>query len=177
MEEFVLMKPNLSFKDEIQAFRKEMLQAESSMDGTGRLRRMKDVKDWLAFNRRFEYKETVPDYFVPAEQFIYVRKDDQTIVGMIQFRHELNAMLRNFGGHIGYSIRPSERRKGYGKRMLKACLKRCQRHGLKQVLVTCKKDNEASRRTILANDGRYENTIDHHLEHAMIERYWIALHN
>jgi predicted acetyltransferase len=177
MEELILMKPDLSFKEEIQAFRLEMLLAESSMDGTGQLRRMENVANWLAFNQRFENEATIPKHFVQTEQFIYVRKTDQTIVGMIQFRHELNNLLKNFGGHIGYSIRPSERQKGYAKRMLGDCLDVCRNQGLQKILVTCKEENEASRRTILANGGQYENTVHHDLEDETIERYWITFHN
>lgn len=175
MEEFILIKPDLSFKEEIQAFRMEMLLQESSMDGTGQLRHMENISNWLAFNQRFENEATVPNHFVLAEQFIYVRQTDQTIVGMIQFRHELNNLLRNFGGHIGYSIRPTERRKGYAKRMFAACLDVCRKQKLQEVLVTCKEENEASRRTILANGGEYENTVYHDLENETIERYWITL--
>lgn len=175
MEEFILIKPDLSFKEEIQAFRMEMLLQESSMDGTGQLRHMENISNWLAFNQRFENEATVPNHFVLAEQFIYVRQTDQTIVGMIQFRHELNNLLRNFGGHIGYSIRPTERRKGYAKRMFAACLDVCRKQELQEVLVTCKEENEASRRTILANGGEYENTVYHDLENETIERYWITL--
>jgi predicted acetyltransferase len=83
MQDCILMKPDVSFAEEIQLFRMEMLLAESPMDGTGQLRHMHDSSEWLAFNQRFENEETVPDHFVPAEQFIYVRLEDQTIVGMI----------------------------------------------------------------------------------------------
>lgn len=177
MAEFILTKPDLSFKEEIQAFRLEMLLSDSSMDGTGQLRHMNNISNWLAFNQRFENEATVPEHFVLAEQFIYVQKNTQTIVGMIQFRHELNHLLRNYGGHIGYSIRPTERRKGYAKQMLASCLKMCKSQGFQKVLITCKEDNEASRRTILANGGEYENTVYHDLENVMIERYWIDLTN
>lgn len=175
MQDCILMKPDASFAEEIQLFRMEMLLAESSMDGTGQLRHMHDSSEWLAFNQRFENEETVPDHFVPAEQFIYVRLEDQTIVGMIQIRHRLNTLLQNYGGHIGYSIRPSERKKGYARQMLRDCLKICKKANLQQVLITCREDNEASRRVILANGGEYENTVYAESKDLTIERYWISL--
>lgn len=175
MNDCILLKPDLSFEEEIESFRLEMLLAGSSMDGTGRLRHKRHAADWLAFNECFENEETVPDYFVRSDQFIYARPTDQTIVGMIQLRYELNTALRHYGGHIGYSIRPSERQKGYAKKMLAACLEVCRESGLEDVLITCKTDNEASRRTILANGGEYENTIYHTQKELEIERYWIQL--
>ena len=175
VQDCVLVKPDDSFAEEIQMYRREMLLAKSSMDGTGQLRHMDDTSEWLAFNKRFENEETVPEHFVRAEQFIYIRPKEQTIVGMIQFRHRLNSLLRNFGGHIGYSIRPSERNKGYARQMLEDCLKICKETGLQKVLITCRKDNEASRRVILANGGEYEKTVYHELEDLTIERYWISL--
>lgn len=175
MEELILIKPDLTFEDEIQTFRLDMLIEGSSMDGTGQLKHMRRVPEWLAFNARFENKTTVPEKFVPAEQFIFVRKQDRKIVGMLQFRHELNDLLENFGGHIGYSIRPDERRKGYAKKMLAAALEKCVEQGLDQVLITCKTENEASRRTILANGGVYQNTVYHRGEDIKIERYLIPL--
>lgn len=175
MEELMLIKPDITFEEEIETFRLEMLIEGSSMDGTGQLRHMSHVLEWLSFNARFENEATVPNHFVPAEQFIFVRKQDRKILGMLQFRHELNDLLENYGGHIGYSIRPDERRKGYAKKMLAAGLNRCKEQGLEQVLITCKTDNEASRRTILANGGVYENTVYHRLDDLTIERYFIPL--
>ena len=69
-------------------FRLDMLLAESTMDGTGPLKRMSDIPEWLEFNERMEKKELIPDDLVTAEQFAFVRKSDQKIVGMIQLRHE-----------------------------------------------------------------------------------------
>lgn len=75
---------------------------------------------------------------------------------MIQFRHYLNEYLERYVGHIGYSVRPSERRKGYAKRMLADCIKICKLNGLEKILLACIEENEGSRRTILANGGAYE---------------------
>ena len=153
MGKCVLIKPELSFESDIQAFRKEMLDANSSMDGTGPLKRMNNIKQWLEFNQMCENKETVPENWVTCEQYIYVRESDHKIVGMIQFRHYFNEFLEKYGGHIGYSVRPDERRKGYAKMMLADSLNICKLYGLEKVLVTCIQGNEGSRRTILANGG------------------------
>ncbi|WP_163194075.1 GNAT family N-acetyltransferase [Clostridium thermarum] len=175
MDKCVLIKPVISFKSDIQAFRKEMIEANSSMDGTGPLRHMENIEEWLEFNKNCENKETLPDNLVTSEQYIYVRQADNKIVGMIQFRHYFNEFLEKYGGNIGYSIRPSERRKGYAKRMLADCLKNCKAYGLEKVLITCIRENEASRRTILSCGGIYESTVYCEPHGVYLERYCIYL--
>ena len=174
MEKMLLLRPNASYLDEVSAYRSEFLAAGSSMDGTGMLRQT-DAAEWLRLLPLYERPETVPKPLVPATQFIYVRESDRRLVGMLQVRHSLNEALRLFGGHIGYSIRPSERHKGYVSQMLKAALPFCKSLGLDRVLITCSKDNETSRRVILKNGGVYENTVQHPSENKELERYWITL--
>lgn len=175
MDKPVLIKPNLSHKDEILSFKKEMLDFGSDMDGTGALHRLDTVEEWLEMNKNLENKETVIDTWVECEQFAYLRKSDNKIVGMIQFRHYFNDFLENYGGHIGYSVRPLERQKGYAKQMLKDCMKICKEFGLDKILVTCDKNNIASKKTILANGGEYEKTVFFEPENIHLERYWIKL--
>lgn len=104
-----------------------------------------------------------------------VREEDRKIVGVIQIRHYFNAYLEKYGGHIGYSTAPSERRKGYAEMMLKMALPKCRELGMDKVLITCMKDNEGSRRTILKNGGIYESTVYEPNSGIYLERYWIVL--
>ena len=175
MEKLVLVKPNMTMSEEIMAYREEMLAAGSSMDGCGILRRAENPQEWMAFNERISRPETVPDGRVVSTQFILTDETGR-IYGMLQLRHELNEYLRRFAGHIGYSVRPCERRKGYAKKMLTMALKYCRDElKLSQVLVACLVENEASRRTILSCGGVFEEKAFEPMEHAWLEKYWIVL--
>lgn len=175
MESCMLMIPDITLADEICAYRKVFLDGGDSMDGTGSLRRRENPADWIADNVRCSRRETTPKNFVPATQFVYLREHDQMIVGMIQVRHEFNAYLAKYAGHIGYSVRPDERRKGYAAQMLHDVLPYCRAIGLERVLITCNADNEGSRKTILKNGGVYENTVYEPGEECGTQRYWITL--
>ena len=133
------------------------------------------MKEWIELNNKCEDKETVPENWVTCEQYIYVREIDNKIVGMIKFYHYLNEFLEKYVGHIGYSVRPNERRKGYAKGMLADCLNVCRQYSLKKVLIMCNQENEGSKRTILAKGGVYESTIYCENDNAYLERYWINI--
>lgn len=168
-----LMTPTAEFSDEIRSYREEFMQTGDSMDGTGALFCLETPEVWLDHTVMCSKRESVPENWVVATQFICVREEDQRIVGMIQVRHYFNEFLEKFGGNIGYGVRPSERGKGYAGDMLAQVLPYCREIGLERVLVTCKKENEASRRTILKNGGKYESTADAG-EGTILERYWIG---
>ena len=168
------IRPTEEYLDQVWAYKQEMAAADSSMDGTGPLRRVESAEEWLKYSRTCETIEK-SEKLVPATQFILVRESDNKLVGMLQVRHCFNAYLEKYAGHIGYSVRPDERRKGYAKAMLKEALKFCREElGLEKVLITCLTENEGSRRTILSCGGVYEYTIHEPDDNEDLERYWVS---
>lgn len=107
---------------------------------------------------------------------LYWVVDDGEVVGFLSFRHDLNEWLREAGGHIGYSVRESRRRRGYASAALRLGLERAREIGLDRVLVTCDDDNVGSYRTIEGADGVLQDVSDQSARgHAMLRRYWITL--
>ena len=176
METIKLILPSEEYLDQVRTYRQECFDADSSMDGCGPLRNTEDPVEWLADVRAYTDPATLPEGKVLATQFLTVRESDGTLVGMIQVRHYFNEYLEKYAGHIGYSIRPGERRKGYAREQLRLALLFCKETlGLDRVLITCNTSNEGSRRTILSAGGVYENTVHEPDRNVDLERYWIAL--
>lgn len=173
-DDIFLTTPSENYLEKIADYRDEFRQ-ENFMPGCGPLRTTHSLKKWLEKTASYSSEDTVPLNLVVSTQFICIRKIDGRLVGMIQVRHCLNDYLLNFGGHIGYSVRPSERRKGYAKEMLKMSLNYCREIGLEKVLIICAETNEGSRRTILSNGGIYENTVYESDKKENRQRYWIEL--
>lgn len=110
--------------------------------------------------------------FVPSTIF-FMTNESGRIFGALHIRHELNEELLLHGGHIGYGVRPSERRKGIATKMLSMALPIVKGLGINEALVTCDRDNYASAQTIIANGGTLENEVPE--EDRITQRYWIVL--
>ena len=175
MEKLILLRPTAEYAERIIECKKEYLAANSSMDGCGPLCRTDDPIEYIEKCSLEENPETCPATLVPATQFMLVKKEDDKVLGFLQIRHEFNDYLSKFGGHIGYSIRPSERNNGYAKEMLRMALPHCQEIGLDRVLITCAEGNIGSERTILANGGIYESTVYEPNSCRNMKRFWITL--
>ncbi|WP_239616820.1 GNAT family N-acetyltransferase [Cohnella mopanensis] len=123
---------------------------------------------WLLDN---ENGINLRDGWVPDSTFWLVSEENR-VLGAVNIRHELTEFLMNRGGHIGYGIRPSERRKGYATKLLKLSLEQAKRLGINKVLVVCDETNVASEKTIINNRGIPDsNFIEENGN--IIKRYWI----
>lgn len=145
--------PTIERKKDAIKYIKEFYKYKSRVNGAGGLDRyLNDYNGWL---KHLEMRRnTIPnEESVPSETYFLVRCNDNKIVGMVNIRLALNEKLRNGAGHIGYSIRPTERRKGYNKINLYLALKRCDEEGIEKVLMDCDKENPASARTMIALGG------------------------
>ena len=99
--------------------------------------------------------------------------EGEEFVGRVSIRHRLSDDLLRIGGHIGYEVKPTRRRQGYGKSALRLALSEARQLGLRRVLVTCDSENTGSRKIIEANGGQLENETE--LEGRLVRRYWIEL--
>lgn len=173
LTELELIHPDASHAQSVMDYRDEFLRCESSLDGTAGLVKYAEYTPWFEAVRRNADEKTVAPGLVPSTTLLCVRKCDGVLVGMIDIRHRLNEYLLRRGGHIGYSVRPQERRKGYATAMLALALDRCRALQITRALVTCDNDNIASAKTILHCGGVFENEVPD--GETCVRRYWIAL--
>ena len=143
MSRLLLVNPSQKYAEQVMQYKDEMLKNGDSFDGCAGLEEVSCFSEWMDFENRLKAK--YKDGYVPSEVFLAIRKEDDFLVGIIDFRHPLSNFLKNFGGNIGYSVRPGERRKGYATEMLQLLLPICKNLGEDKVLLTCDKENTASR--------------------------------
>ena len=117
--------------------------------------------------------KNLPHGYVP--QTTYWLIDNDEFIGRVSIRHRLTEHLLKEGGHIGYDIRPSKRKMGYGKRILELSLPKTKSLGITKILVTCNETNVASKRIIEANGGVFENAVEIQKGKPRKLSYWISI--
>ncbi len=163
-----LRRPSLEDKEAILEMMAEFEQTQSPHDGGFWNANNFVYEEWLEENLQAEAGLNIPENWVPAIQLVSFDVAGQAL-GFLNLRLRLNDYLLENGGHIGYSIRPSERGKGYAKESLRQGLQVAKGKNIKQALVTCSTENPASRAVIVANGGELEDVRNG------VERYWIDL--
>ena len=172
MKELILIEPTSDYENQAKEYINEFKKENIIIAGGSDIDKFPYHK-WLKKLELEKSKETCQKDRVPAHTYFLIRLLDNKIIGIINIRHELNDYLFNEGGHIGYSIRNTERRKGYATKMLELGLEKCLELGIKRALVTCDKNNIGSIKTILNNFGILEN--EYYNEGEITQRYWINI--
>jgi predicted acetyltransferase len=173
MARLKLVLPRLDHEKKIMDYKREFIENGDRLYGTGGLRNSENFNAWYnSFCNKLN-EETVRKGLSPETTYLAISIDNSHLIGFVNIRHRLNDALMKSGGHIDYSVRMSQRNKGYAIEMLGLALKECTRLDIKKVLITCDKDNIASAKTIINNGGKLENEIKE--KNKLTQRYWISV--
>lgn len=172
--DIILKTPTIDYAEDIWQFRKEILSSNDNdmFAGCGTLKDCLSPQEWI--NSVTECDKNFDENRVPSSTYIAVCESENKIVGIIELRHHINTpVLSLWGGHIGYTVRPSERQKGFATKMLNLVLKKAKEININKLLLVCDTDNIGSEKTILKNGGIFEKTII--IDGCEMKRYWIEI--
>lgn len=165
-----LVRPDVAFKDEYLSFYQEWVDSGEDMVPWVIRKDPTDFEAMVRFLLENENGDNLPEAWVPSST--YWLTVDNIVVGAVNIRHRLTEKLLHSGGHIGYGIRPRERRKGYAAHLLALALQEARVLGIDKVLVVCDEGNIASAKTILKNGGNPETDFVEE-DGNVIKRFWI----
>ncbi len=168
-----LVRPTIELKSEALDYRQEHFDNnELIINGSELFDKIDSYEEWLKKVNNNSKIETVDPNWVLTDTFFAIREDDNRIIGIIDLRHTLNEFLKDFG-NSGYSVRPSERKKGYATEMLRLLLKYAKEIGLKELHISVERDNIPSIKTIVKNGGKIERSFE--FEGELADIYLIEL--
>ncbi|QYR19327.1 GNAT family N-acetyltransferase [Paenibacillus sp. sptzw28] len=169
-----LVKPSLDYRDEYISFYEEWKRSGENIVPWVVEREPYDFPSMIEFLYSQDSEEKIMnENWVPHSTYWLLNEAD-SIVAAVNIRHKLNQKLINNGGHIGYGVRPSQRRKGYASLLLSLALLQTKTMELSRVLVVCDKGNTGSERTIIKNGGKFESEFTEENGN-VVRRFWIEL--
>jgi len=175
MSEIELQLPTKQHQTAAEDFKKEFFEAQEYVINGSALLDQMEYEPWLTHTANNRQENTARPDWVTATTYFAVRKHDGRIVGMLDIRHNLNhEFLTQYGGHIGYAVRPSERKKGYATEMLKMGLAFAKTLNIKKVMLGCYTSNLPSVITIEKCGGTLTKTKPL-ADGKLVSIYWIDL--
>jgi predicted acetyltransferase len=169
-----LVSPAEAVPGELEAVLRELGPGSSRFGGTSFGRGQCTLQAFLQECRDAEDEDKISADLVP-QSTCWLVKDTYQVVGIVRVRHRLNQRLLQFGGHIGYYVRPSERGNGYGKAALRLGLEKLRPHGASRALLTVNPANTVSALVVLANGGVKDGQGTDPISGEVVDRYWIEL--
>ncbi|WP_449540269.1 GNAT family N-acetyltransferase [Ferdinandcohnia sp. Marseille-Q9671] len=171
--ELFLTRPSMDYETEYLSFYKEWKESLEVMIPWVISKDPSNFREMIQSLVDSEKGENLPENWVPDSTFWLVNTNKK-VIGAVNIRHQLTETLLHCGGHIGYGIRPSERKKGYATKLLSLALKEAKEMGLERVLVVCDEDNIGSKKTILNNGGIPDKDFIEE-DGNVIKRFWIEM--
>lgn len=165
-----LQKARVLFTKADRKYYKQLLKFKQEMSEEEHIHGSKGLNHYDDLNQWFDNLEIVKEGHVPSDVYFLIDADTTKILGIIDIRHYLNDSLKEIGGHIGYSIVPSERQKGYGKLILELALVQTDNLGINEVLLTCDTYNYASAGVIISNNGKEQKNDNPDIRKFIIKR-------
>lgn len=174
MSEVRLIKPSAAYREAYMIFYQDWIASGEDIVPWVVERDPSDFEAYVSFLNGADSEEKVSGSgFVPHSTYWLINAEDQ-IVGSVNIRHRLNQKLLEQGGHIGYGIAPSHRRKGYATVQLAEALKVIRTLGVSRALLVCNADNAASERTIRRAGGQFESFFTTE-DGEVLKRFWIEV--
>ena len=156
----ILVRPTIEMKQKALEYRKEHFDnGEKIINGSELFDKIECYEEWLEKVKNNTSLDTVDSNWVVTDTFFAIDGNEK-IVGIIDLRHSLNEFLKDFG-NCGYSVRPTERRKGYATEMLRQIIIAAKKIGLSELNLSVERDNEASIKTIVKNGGKYYRSFEY----------------
>ncbi|WP_226665782.1 GNAT family N-acetyltransferase [Metabacillus litoralis] len=171
--QLILIKPTTELKEEYLSFYHEWVQSKEEMIPWVIEKDPTNFENMVQFLANNEKGINLPKGWVPDSTYWLINEENR-ILGVVNIRHELTDFLLTRGGHIGYGIRPSERKKGYATKLLSLALENSKKLGIKKVLVVCDKSNIGSYKTIINNRGIEDSDFIEENGN-IIKRFWIEV--
>ncbi|MRG85781.1 GNAT family N-acetyltransferase [Salinibacillus xinjiangensis] len=168
-----LIKPSIEYKKEYLSFYYDWLETGENMVPWVIQKDPAHFEEMLQFLSNNENGIHLPKGWIPDSTY-WLIDDNQKVLGAVNIRHQLTEALQNSGGHIGYGIRPSERRKGYATKLLSLSLEKARELGITKALVVCDESNIGSLKTILHNGGVPDEDFREE-DGNVVRRFWIEL--